>query len=142
MVFIIKHKKSIPHKKSYLPAMFADGAEDERYTKKAPHQNTRASGTMVSGPPGSQRTLHHLTSPEPFGVAMVSPKPAGCSAWGSFCYRLNIPAQQPECYSLPDSPQVLEGGTRCHLSTLGRPQLSAATATTQQPRSVSFKAVV
>lgn len=97
--------------------MFADGAEDECYTKKAPHQNTRASGTMVSGPPGSQRTLHHLTSPEPFGAAMVGPKPAGCSAWGSFCYRLEIPAQQPECYSLPDSPQVLEGA---HAATSAR----------------------
>ena len=60
--------------------MFADGAEDERYMKKPPHQNTSASGRIISDPPGSQRRVCYLTSPEPIGVAMVSPEPAGCSA--------------------------------------------------------------
>lgn len=65
----IKHKKSIPHRKSSLPTTFAAGTDDEHWqAKKGPHHTTSASGRFW-GSPGSQGRSFP-TSPSPGGGTM------------------------------------------------------------------------
>lgn len=78
-----------------------------------PITNTNTSGRTIAGPPGYQREVHHLTSPETFG------EPAGSSVRGGFFF-FDVPHTQA---------WTLHVQAQDHSrSMLGRPQLSAVTA--------------
>lgn len=78
-LYLIKTKTNT----SYLPTMFADGA-DACYTRKPLLTKTAAflAGTRLSLL--ALRKVHHLTSPQPFEVAMVRAEPVSCSARRQF----------------------------------------------------------